>query len=175
MPEVRLDRVFNAGGAANLASAAVLERVFRAGAQGEAGAGAGSFRRLGRGLVLLRGGPAATGALVIVLVMRRAGVSNDGGTLGTSGRSGSGVACGAVAPMLLGVGDVRVVVVAPRSCRRWVMSCDGEVMPCRADVQSAMACMSVSAGVMVGFVIVLCWKTTVSLNLSLLVALIWQR
>ena len=123
----------------------------------------------------MRGGHNFHWCRVIALVMRRVVVSNDGGTLGTAERSGSGFACGAVPLRLLGVGDARVVVVVLRSCRRWLMSRDGAVMPCRADVQLVMACMSVSAGVMAGFVMVLCWKTLVSLNLSLLVALMWQR
>ena len=158
-----------------MAIAAVLEQVCCAGALGGAGAGAESLRRLGARGGTGVGGTTATSAWVIALVMRRAVVSREVGTLGTAGRLRGGFACGAVALRLFGVGDTRVVVVVSRSCRMWMMSRDGAVMPCRADVQLAMACMSVSAGVMVGFVMVLCWKTTVSLNLLLLVALMWQR
>ena len=85
------------------------------------------------------------------------------------------MACGAVAWRLVAMGDVRVAVVVSRSCWRQLMSHKGAVMPLRVDVQLAMACMSVSAGVRVGFVMVLCWKTMVSLNLSLLVALMWHQ
>ena len=98
----------------------------------------------------MRGGTTAAGAWVLALVMRRAVVFMDVGTLGTTGRLRGRFAYGAVVVRLFGVGDTRVVVVVSRSCRRWLMSSEGAVMPCRADVQSAMACMSVSAGVMVG-------------------------
>ena len=40
--------------------------------------------------------------------------------------------------------------------------------------QSVMACISLSAGVMVGLVIVLCWNITVLLSCSLLVDLMWH-
>ena len=61
--------------------------------------------------------------------------------------------CGAVVRRLVAVGDVRVTVVVLRSC---LMSHEGSVMPLRTEVQLAMACMSVSAGVRLEFVMALC-------------------
>ena len=48
------------------------------------------------------------------------------------------------------------------------------VMPCSALTQSANACITLSAWVMVGLVMRLCWKCTVSDSRSLLVVFMWQ-
>ena len=56
----------------------------------------------------------------------------------------------------------------------WLMSRDGEVMPVSAARQSAMACMSLSAGMGEGLVMCLCWNDTVSRSLLLLVLLMWH-
>ena len=50
----------------------------------------------------------------------------------------------------------------------------GAVMPFIAWEHLVMACMSLSAGVMVGLVIVLCWNAAVLLRRSLLVDLMWH-
>lgn len=82
------------------------------------------------------------------------------GIVGTAGRV-------VVCAVGTGVGGMR----NSRSCLSCDMSMDGAVMSLSAVVQSASACVSLSAGLREGLVIGLCWKAMVSLSHLLLVDL----
>ena len=163
MRERRLDRVLRAGGASSFACAAVLDRVLCAGADVGAGEGMGRLRRFVR-----------FGGCIFVRTTGGAGIVGHVSTLGRPVGGGVVATLGTAVGVLFSLACWTTLGASSRSLRSSVICCEGAVMPLRDEAQSAMACMSLSAGVTVGFVMCLCWNTTVSLSLSLRVDLMWH-
>ena len=175
-------RVLFAGGAASTAFAFVWERVLRAGAVGQTGAGgcAGRRRRLAFGRIL--------GAVVGIAL-----------GAGVSGAAVAGVTLGEGCSEMLMLFDMERVIhmldridsllctlgagcTLGRDCKLVVSLCSSTwsfemcsmsqtfrdvsmcLMPLMALAQSDSARMILSCGVIVGFVIFLCWNCIVSLS-----------
>jgi len=177
----RAARVPAAGGALSSVAVRVCDRVLRAGAVAGTGVGSGAeiMRRLrlmigrgrigmcavvgttlgaGAGTVAVVGTTLGAGAVTVGTcgaidrVMRRVG-SMSMSTLGTGGDGGLGCRGGVLSWSRRGV---TVIIDAMRLSS--LMSCSASifVMPLMSFAQSANAVMSLSCGVMVGLVMVLC-------------------
>ena len=159
--------MFCAGEAIIATCAVVLDQVLNAGVVAGAIVDAMHLRRLGQ-----RGGWLHGMTIGIVAGARCHAMDRVTHWLCIAGfvcTLGSGWGCGFTLGVALGKADadgaVMEVAVRWRRCTKIsLMLVLGAVMPFRAWEQLTNACMSLSAGVMMGLVIVLCWNAMVSLS-----------